>query len=81
MTRFMEKSFTVPASAGSKDYCLEHGHTMPDSKGRCLRCASRTTTQAYKARLQRDDEGHTLAMREILDKMPWAPGHGPKDAA
>lgn len=52
--RFMEKRFTVPASAGSPDYCMEHGHTMPDAKGRCLRCGSRTTTEAYRARLNDD---------------------------
>lgn len=36
--RFAEKSFTVPASAGTASYCAAHGHTEPDAKGKCLRC-------------------------------------------
>ncbi len=57
--KYLDKSFTVPASAGSKDYCVEHGHTMPDSKGRCLRCGSRTTVEAFTARLR--DESPIIA--------------------
>ena len=38
--KYLEKSFTVPASAGSRDYCMQHGHTLPDAHGKCLRCAS-----------------------------------------
>lgn len=39
--KYQEKSFTVPASAGSRDYCAEHGHTEPCSRGTCLRCSAR----------------------------------------
>lgn len=39
--KYQQKSFTVPASAGSREYCLQHGHTLPDVKGRCLRCGSK----------------------------------------
>lgn len=49
--KYEQKSFTVPASAGNADYCVEHGHTMPDVKGRCIRCGSRTSVSAYVARL------------------------------
>lgn len=39
--RYRDKSFTVPASAGNAAYCAEHGHTLPDAKGKCLRCAAK----------------------------------------
>ena len=39
-TRFHEKSFSVPASAGSPKYCEAHGHTQPDRHGKCLRCSA-----------------------------------------
>jgi hypothetical protein len=54
--KYQQKSFTVPASAGKPEYCIEHGHTMPDAKGRCLRCGSRTTVEAFTRRLREDPE-------------------------
>lgn len=34
------KSFTVPASAGSKATCEKDGHAWADTKGRCIRCGT-----------------------------------------
>lgn len=38
MTRYQQKSFTVPASSGTAATCEAHGHAMPDQRGRCIRC-------------------------------------------
>jgi len=38
--KYTAPSFTVPASAGSADYCDAHGHAMPDARGRCIRCGA-----------------------------------------
>lgn len=38
--KYEQKSFTVPASGGNATYCAEHGHTLPDARGKCLRCAA-----------------------------------------
>lgn len=47
MTLFERKSFTVPASAGSASYCAEHGHTLPDQRGKCLRCGDDTSVGVF----------------------------------
>jgi hypothetical protein len=43
-TRFMERSFTVPASGGSLAKaiatCTQHGHMEPDRRGNCMRCGA-----------------------------------------
>ncbi len=41
MSLYERKSFTVPASAGKPETCAEVGHTEPDQRGKCLRCAAR----------------------------------------
>lgn len=42
MTRFAEKSFTLPASAGNATICESvRQHCGPDAKGKCLRCGAR----------------------------------------
>lgn len=45
MTKYQQRSFTVPAVGGNvaraTTYCAEHGHTMPDVRGKCLRCAAK----------------------------------------
>lgn len=38
--KYEAKSFTVPASAGHPAYCAQYGHTLPDAKGKCLRCGA-----------------------------------------
>lgn len=38
MTLHLKKSFTVPASAPSKEACKDGQHPMADVKGRCLKC-------------------------------------------
>lgn len=45
--KYTQKSFTVPASAGTAAYCAEHGHTMPDVRGKCVRCGAPTNTDEY----------------------------------
>lgn len=42
--KYEQKSFTVPASAGNATYCAEHGHTLPDVRGKCLRCGEKVRT-------------------------------------
>ena len=44
-TRFQEKSFSVPASAGTKDTCAKDGHTWADRKGKCVRCGEKIRDQ------------------------------------
>lgn len=39
--KYMAKKFSAPGSGGSAAYCAEHGHTLPDSKGKCLRCSAK----------------------------------------
>lgn len=38
MTRYTERTFTLPASGGQLATCLEHGHAMRDRWGKCVRC-------------------------------------------
>lgn len=45
--KYTAPSFTVPASAGSAAYCAEHGHTMPDVRGKCVRCGHRVRFADY----------------------------------
>lgn len=39
--KYEQPSFSVPGSAGSATYCAEHGHTLPDARGKCLRCSAK----------------------------------------
>lgn len=47
MTQYEKPSFTVPASAGNAAYCAEHGHTMPDVRGKCVRCGAKQGADDY----------------------------------
>lgn len=61
MTQFTRPRFTVAVSSGDATaYCREHGHTLPDARGKCLRCGARTTTDDYLTLLE-DDAKKTLA--------------------
>lgn len=39
--KYLGKSFSVAGSGGSATYCAEHGHTLPDRHGKCLRCSAK----------------------------------------
>jgi hypothetical protein len=39
--KYRQKTFSVPASAGTKDTCDQVGHTEPDIRGKCLRCSAK----------------------------------------
>lgn len=51
--KYTQKRFTVPASAGSAAYCAEHGHTMPDVRGKCVRCGDVTSVERYVEHITR----------------------------
>lgn len=36
---YQQKTFSVPASAGTKAECDRVGHAWADAKGKCVRCA------------------------------------------
>jgi hypothetical protein len=40
LTLFNQKTFTVPASGGTKEACAKEGHPWADRKGRCIRCSA-----------------------------------------
>lgn len=54
MTQFAHRSFSVSLYAEPKSmaaYCAEHGHTMPDRRGKCVRCGQPTTTSEFVTQL------------------------------
>jgi hypothetical protein len=45
-TAYQQKSFSVPASAGTKETCEKEGHAFADRKGKCVRCGAKIRNDA-----------------------------------
>lgn len=44
---YKKKSFSVPATTGNATMCDSAGHSMPDTKGKCIRCGEPTGLMAF----------------------------------
>lgn len=63
---YKKKSFSVPATNGNATMCDSAGHSMPDTKGKCIRCGEHVLASKAAALLNAVDA-------QIL-ATPWVDG-------